>query len=149
MLLMLFVINLVFSALISFPQAVEALSRWLTYFVSSPSSPAEPPKSSAKHRLLIVLPPMLTVPLWPSKVSVMILSRNMLLRVGERDIPIGLQLLFGISPLCCHRRDCTDGLVIKVLLTQIRLALMLYFMVAQKAVRQMLSKAFLKSMKTW
>ena len=40
--------------------------------------------SSAKQRLVIILPPMLTV---PSKASVMILSRNMLKRVGESRDP--------------------------------------------------------------
>ena len=40
-----------------------------------------------KRRLVIVLPPMLTVPSWSSKVSVMILSRNMLKRVGESRHP--------------------------------------------------------------
>ena len=43
--------------------------------------------SSAKRRLVIVLPPMLTVPSWSSKASVMILSRNMLKRVGESRHP--------------------------------------------------------------
>ena len=60
--LVLFVISLVFSALISMPQAEEALSRRSTKFASSSSSPAKPSMSSAKRRLVIVLPPMLTVP---------------------------------------------------------------------------------------
>ena len=60
--LVLLVISLVFPALISVPQAVEALSRRSTKFASSPSSPVEPSMSSAKRRLVIVLPPMLTVP---------------------------------------------------------------------------------------
>ena len=46
--------------------------------------------------------------------------------------------------------DCTDGLVIEVLMTRIRLVLMLnFFMVAHKAACQTLSKVFLKSVKTW
>ena len=52
----LFVISLVFSALISMPQAHS------TNFARFSSSPAKP---SAKHRLLIVLPPMLTAPSCP------------------------------------------------------------------------------------
>ena len=60
--LVLFVINLVFSALISMPWAVEALSRRSTNFASSSSSSAKLSMSSAKRRLVIVLPPMLTVP---------------------------------------------------------------------------------------
>ena len=60
--LVLFVISLVFSALISMPQAVEALSRHSTNFASSSSSPAKPSMSPVKRRLVIVLPPLLTVP---------------------------------------------------------------------------------------
>ena len=46
--------------------------------------------------------------------------------------------------------DCTTGLVIEVLMTQMKLALMLsFFMVAHKAACQTLLNAFLKSMKTW
>ena len=43
--------------------------------------------SSANQRLVIVLPPMLTVPSWSSKVSVVILSRNTLKRMGESRHP--------------------------------------------------------------
>ena len=60
--LVLFVISLVFSARTSMPWAVEALSRRSTNFASSSASPAKPSMSSAKRRLVIVLPPMLTVP---------------------------------------------------------------------------------------
>ena len=49
-------------SLVSMPQAVEALSRRSTNFASSSASPAKPLMSSAKRRLVIVLPPMLTVP---------------------------------------------------------------------------------------
>ena len=85
--LALFVISLVFSALISMPQAVEALSRRSTKFARSSSSPAEPSMSSAKRRWVIVLPRMLTVPSWSPKASVMILSRNMFKKVGESRHP--------------------------------------------------------------
>ena len=55
----------------------------------------------------------------------MILSRNMLKRMGE---------------------ECTGGLVIEVFDDSVRLALMLYFfMVAYNAACQTLSTAFLKS----
>ena len=60
--LVLFVISLVFSALISMPWAVEALSRCSTNSASSSSSPAKPSMSSAKPRVVIALPQMLTVP---------------------------------------------------------------------------------------
>ena len=58
------------------PQAVEALSRRSTSFASS-SSPAKPSMPSAKQRLVIVLPPVLTVPSLPSKA----------LRLGESRHP--------------------------------------------------------------
>ena len=54
--LVLFVISLVFSALISMPWVVEALSRHSNNFASSSSSLAKPSMSSAKRRLVIVLP---------------------------------------------------------------------------------------------
>ena len=58
----LFVISLVFSALISMLYDVDGFSRRSTKLASSCSSPAKPLMSSAKRRLVIVLPPMLTVP---------------------------------------------------------------------------------------
>ena len=46
--------------------------------------------------------------------------------------------------------DCTSGLVIEEFADSDKDGAMLYFfMVAQKAACQILSKAFLKSMKTW
>ena len=59
----------------------------LTNFASFSSAPAQPSMSSAKRSLVIVLPPMLTVPSWSSEASVMILSRNMLKRLGESRHP--------------------------------------------------------------
>ena len=47
------------------------------------------------------------------------------------------------------KRTALVALSQKFLMTQIRLALMYFFMVAHKAACQTLSKAFLKSMKTW
>ena len=58
---------------------------WHGHFASSSSSPAS--MSSAKWRSVIVLPPMLTVPSLSSKASVIMLSRNMLKRVGESRHP--------------------------------------------------------------
>ena len=59
---MLFVISLVFSALISMHVAVQALMGHSTNVASSSSSPAKPSMSSAKRRAMIVLSPMLTAP---------------------------------------------------------------------------------------
>ena len=58
--LVLFVISLVFPALISVLWAVETLSRCSTKFASSSSSPAKPLMLSAKQSV-IFLPSMLTV----------------------------------------------------------------------------------------
>ena len=55
----LLVISLVFSALISMPKAAEVLSRRSTREASYSSFPARPSMSSAKRKLVIVLPPML------------------------------------------------------------------------------------------
>ena len=40
----------------------EGFVKMFNYFASSCSSPVKPPMSSAKHRLVIVLPKMLTLP---------------------------------------------------------------------------------------
>ena len=64
--LMLLVINLVFSALICMPYAVEVSSRRSTKLANSHSEPARPSVSSAQRKFWIVLPPMLTVDLWSS-----------------------------------------------------------------------------------
>ena len=58
--LVLLVISLVFSALISMPYFVDVVSSWLINLTSSSSFPARASMSSAKHKLVIVLPPMLT-----------------------------------------------------------------------------------------
>ena len=58
--LLLFVINLTFSVLIFMPEATETLSTHSTNFAGSSSS-AKPSMSSVKRRLVIGLPPVLTV----------------------------------------------------------------------------------------
>ena len=93
----LFIISLVFSALISMPYDVDVFSRCSTKLASSCSSPAKPSMSSAKRRLVIVLPPMLTVPWWsfPEK------CWRALVIVG---ILVELRLLFETSlQSCCWR----------------------------------------------
>ena len=148
--LALFVINLVFSALISMSSAVEALSRHSTNFVSSSCSPAKPLMSSAIQRLVTVLPQMLTVPSWSSMASVMILSKNMVKRVGESRHPCQTPtVIWNQSPMLLLERTALVALMKMCLMTWIKLALMLYFfMVAHNAECKTLSKAFLKSMKT-
>ena len=87
MTLALFVISLVFFALISILYRVQVLSRLSTRASSSCSSSARASMSSANRRLVIFLPPMLTFPLWSSRASCMIRSRKMLKRVGDRRHP--------------------------------------------------------------
>ena len=54
------------------------------------------------------------------------------------------------SPILPLKRTALVALLKRFLMTWIRFVLMLYFfMVAHKAACQALSKAFLKSMKTW
>ena len=81
----------------------------------------------------------------------MILSRNMLKRVGESRHPCQTPTVVqNQSPMLLLKRTALVVLSQRILMTRIRLVLMLYFfMVAHKAACQTLSKAFLKSMKTW
>ena len=81
----------------------------------------------------------------------MILSKNMLNRVGERRHPCQTPtVVWNQFPMLLMKRTALVALSQRFLMTWIRLVLMLYFfMVAHKAACQTLSKAFLKSMKTW
>ena len=66
------------------------------------------------------------------------------------DIPVGLQLLFETSPLCCRAEDGTNGLVTEVFDDLDKVGAGVVFLhVAHNAACQTLSEAFLKSMKTW
>ena len=81
----------------------------------------------------------------------MILSRNMLKRVGESRHPCQIpSVVQNHSPMLLLKRTALVALLSRFLMTWIRFVLVLYFfMVAHKAACQTLSKAFLKSMKTW
>ena len=94
---------------------------------------------------------MLTVPSCSSKASVMSLSRNMLKRVGERRHPCRTPTVVrNQSSMLLLKRTALVVLSKRFLMIRIRLVLVLYFfMVANKAACQILSKAFLKSMKVW
>ena len=87
--LALFVISLVFSALVSILYLVQVLSRLSTWASSSFSSSAITLAyiQSANRILVIFLPPMLTFPPCSSKASEMIRSRKMLKRVGDSRHP--------------------------------------------------------------
>ena len=102
------------------------------------SSPAKPSMSLVKRRLVISLPPKLTVPSWSAKASAMILTRNMSKRVGDsRHSCRSPTVVRSQSPMLLLNRTALVALSWRFLFIRIRLALMLYFfMVAQKAVCQ-------------
>ena len=101
-----------------------------------------------KWMLVIVLPPLLTEPLWSSK-TVMILSRNLLKRVGESRHPCWTATVVWNQSHILPLRTALVVLSWRCLTIRIWLALMLFFfIVAHKAACETLLKAFLKSMKT-
>ena len=85
--LALFVISLVFSALIAILCLVQVLSRLSTKTSSSCSSSARASMSMANHRLVIFLQPMLTFTSHSSRLSDIICSRKMLRRVRDKRHP--------------------------------------------------------------
>ena len=95
--------------------------------------------------------PMLTLPSWSSKASYMILSRKMLKRVGESRHPCRTPtVVLNHSPVLPLNRIALWALSYRFSMAHMMLAVMLYFLiVAHKASCHTLSKAFLKSMKTW
>ena len=112
----LLVISLVFSALISMPKAAEVLSRWTPGRLVPPLFLPGHQSNQQKGKLVIVLPPMLTVPWWTSSVSVIILSRKKLKRVGESKTPLsdsdcGSELLVSYATF---KVDCSSGLFVEV-----------------------------------
>ena len=107
--------------------------------------------SSAYRRLVIFLPPMLTIPSCSSRASDMIRLRKMLERVSDRRHPC-------LTPTVVLYHSLMLPFIWTALVTlsksysvvRTRFALILYFcMVAHKAACHTPSKAFLKSMKTW
>ena len=80
----------------------------------------------------------------------MILSRNMLKRVGQSRHLCQIPTVVGNqSPMLLLKRTALVALSYGCLMMGIRLALMLhFFMFAHKAACQTLPKAFLKAMKT-
>ena len=107
--------------------------------------------SSAKRKLIMSCPPMLTLPSWSSKASHMILSRKMLKRVGESRHPCQTPtVVLNHSPVLPLNRTALWALSYRFSMARMMLALMLYFLiVAHKISCHTLSKVFLKSMKTW
>ena len=117
--------------------------------IASSSSSAFTTMSSAKLKLVIGRPQMLTLPPCSSNASQMILSRKMLKSVGESRHPCPTVVL-NHSPVLPLNMTAIWALSYRFSMARIMLALMLYFLiVAHKASCHTLSKALLKSMKTW
>ena len=119
----LFVITSVLSGPISIWYLVVVLSRRSIRTPASSSSSAFTTMSSAKRKLVISRPPMLTLPSWSSNASHMILSRKMLKRVGESwhlcQTPTHFWFLLSYcssDPFSCAaiEQDCNLGLVIQI-----------------------------------
>ena len=79
----------------------------------------------------------------------MILSRNKLKKVGESTHSCRAPAVpLNQSPILLLKRTCTGGLIIEVFDDSDEFGADVV-MVAHKAACQILSKAFMKSMKTW
>ena len=139
----LFVTTFVLSGPISILYLVVVVSRQSTRTPASSSSSAFTTMSSAKRKLVISRPPMLTLPLWSSIVSHIILSRKMLKRVGEsRDPCRTLTVVLNHSPVLPLNKTALWALSYRFSMARMMLALMLYFLiVANKASCHTLSKA--------
>ena len=146
----LFVITFVLSGPISILYLVVALSRRSARTSASSSSSAFTTMSSAKQKLVMSHPPMLTLPSWSSNASHMILSRKVLKRVGESNYlcrtPTVVLNHSSVLPL---NRTALWALSYRFSMARMMLALMYFLIVAHEASCHTLSKAFLKSMKTW
>ena len=97
------------------------------------------------------LPSTIAPPDHPSRASDMIRSRKMLKRVGDRRlICLTPTVVLNHSPMLPFICTALAALSQSCSMVRTRFALILYFrMVAHKAACHTLSKAFLKSMKTW
>ena len=149
----LFVITFALSGPISILYLVVVLSRRSTRTpASSSSSSAFTTMSSAKRKLVMSRPPMLTLPSWSSNASHMILSRKMLKRVGEsRHTCRTPTVVLNHSPVLPLNKTALWALSYRFSMARMMLALMLYFLIVAHScpLVHTLSKAFLKSMKTW
>ena len=128
------VISLVFSALISIVHLVHVLSRLSI-------------RASRSCRL----PPMLTFPSCSSRAPDMISLRKKLSRIGDRRHPcLTLTVALSHSPMLPFIWTALLALSLSCSMMPARFARILYFgMVAHKAAFHTLSKAFMKSVKTW
>ena len=122
------------------------LSRLSTRMPASSSSSAFTTMSSAKLKLVISHPLMLTLPSWSSNASHMILSRKILKRVGESRHPCRTPVVVLYhSPVLPLNRTALWALSYSFSMVRMMLELMYFFIVAHRASCHTLSKAFLKS----
>ena len=144
------VISLVFSALIAILYIVQVLSKLSTRAFNFCSSSARTSVSPANSRLVIFLPPVLTLLPCSSRASDMIRLRKMLMRVDDKRHPcLTLSVVLSNSPMLPFIWTLLVALSWSCSVVQTWFALILYFsMVAHMAACHTLSKA-LKSVKTW
>ena len=123
----LFVIIFVLSGPISILYLVVVVSRRSTRTPASSSSSAFTTMSSAKWKLVISRPPMLTLPSWSSNASHMILSRKIVKRVGESRHPCRIPVVVlnhpSVLPL---NRTALWALSYRFSMARMMLTLMLY-----------------------
>ena len=133
-----------FSALISILYLVHVLSRLSTRASSSCSASARASMSSANRKMIIFLPPMLTLTSCSSRASDMIRSRKMLKKVGDRRHPcLTLTVVLNRCPMLPFIWTALVVLSWSCSMVRTRLALILYFLrVAHKAACHTLSKVF-------
>ena len=124
----LFIITFVWTDLHFVPCGV--VSRRSTRTPASSSSSAFTTMSSAKRKLVISRPPMLTLPSWSSNASHMILSTKMLKRVGESSHPCrATTVVLNHYPVLPLNRTAHWALSYRFSMARMMLALMLYFLI--------------------
>ena len=131
----LFVITFVLSGPISILNVVMVVTRRFTRTPAFSSFTAFTTMPSAKPKLVISRPPMLTLPSWSSNASHMILSSKMLKRVGESRHPCRTPtVVLNHYPVLTLNSTALWALSYRFSMARIMLALMLYFLtVAHKA----------------
>ena len=127
----LFVITFVLSGPISILYLVVDVhvSRRSTGTPASSSCSAFTTMTSAKRKLVISRPLMLTLPSWSSNASHMILSRKMLKRVGESKHPWRTPTVVLNHPVLPLNRTALCALSYRLSMATIMLALMWYFLI--------------------
>ena len=102
---------------------------------ASSSSYAFTTMSSAKRKLVISRPPMLTLPSWSSNASHMILSRKMLKRVGESRHPCRTPtVVLNHSPVLPLNRTALWALSYRFSVARMMLALMFALIICARNV---------------